>query len=69
VRLGRQTQQVTSGGSYASQSDFTLYFAAEAGEIEIRWPSGEVEKLGMLDAGALYRVKEGAGVVGHQAWR
>lgn len=69
VRSKTQTQQVSSGGSYASQSEFALRFAANAGELEIRWPSGLVEKLGPLLPGALYRVKEGAGVVSRQPWR
>ncbi|MFZ3341492.1 MAG: CRTAC1 family protein [Terriglobales bacterium] len=39
-----QTQEVRSGGSYISQSDFRLHFglgqSAKASLIEIRWPSG-----------------------------
>ncbi len=68
-----QVQEVTSGGSYASQSDFTLHFglasAIEAEEIEIRWPGGDIEKLGKLPAGALYRVKEGAGIASREPLR
>jgi len=66
-----QTREVTSGGSYASQSDFTLHFGVpgQAAEIEIRWPGGDVEKLGPQPAGALYRVKEGAGITGREPWR
>jgi hypothetical protein len=66
------TEEVRSGGSYASQHDFALYFglgvATGADRVEIRWPNGETEVLGKLAAGALYRVKEGAGVVGQQKW-
>ena len=44
----RQMDEVRSGGSYISQSDFRIHFglgkAAQA-EIEIRWPSGTVQKL------------------------
>ena len=69
VTAGKQMKEVTSGGSYASQSDFTLHFAGDAAEVEIRWPSGAIEKLGALQAGALYSVKEGAGVVGREPWR
>ncbi len=64
-----QTQEVNGGSSYASQSDFTLYFAGQAAEVEIRWPNGTIEKLGKLIAGALYRVKEGAGVISSKPWR
>ncbi|MFN0106641.1 MAG: CRTAC1 family protein [Bryobacteraceae bacterium] len=69
VTVKAQTKEVISGGSYASQSDFTLHFAGEAEEVEIRWPNGDVEKLGKLPAGALYRVKEGAGVTSREPWR
>ena len=34
-----------------------------------RWPNGGIEKLGKLSAGALYRVKEGAGVTSREPWR
>jgi hypothetical protein len=66
------TEEVRSGGSYASQHDFAVYFglgaAAGAERVEIRWPNGETEELGRLAAGALYRIKEGAGVVGKRVW-
>ena len=68
-----QTDEVRSGGSYGSQHDFTLLFglgaAKEAERVEVRWPNGEIEVMGKLEAGALYRMKEGAGVVGRTAWR
>ncbi|MBY0506821.1 MAG: CRTAC1 family protein [Bryobacteraceae bacterium] len=68
-----QTDEVRSGGSYGSQHDFTLLFglgpAKEAGRVEVRWPNGETEVIGKLEAGALYRIKEGAGVVGRVPWR
>jgi hypothetical protein len=44
----RQMDEVRSGGSYISQSDFRIHFGlgkAETAEIEIRWPSGAVQKL------------------------
>jgi hypothetical protein len=37
--------------------------------VEIRWPNGAIEMLGALQAGALYTVKEGAGVVDREPWR
>ena len=40
--------EVRSGGSYISQSDLRVHFGlarAESAEIEIRWPSGAVQKL------------------------
>ena len=68
-----QTEEVRSGGSYGSQHDFTLLFglgAAKVAErVEVRWPNGETEVMGKLEVGALYRMKEGAGVVGRVPWR
>ena len=63
----RQTDEVRSGGSYASQSDFRLHFglgaATTADEIQIRWPGGAVEKLHHVAAGQCIRVREGFGIV------
>jgi hypothetical protein len=44
----RQMDEVRSGGSYISQSDFRVHFglgSAETAEIEIHWPSGAIQKL------------------------
>ncbi len=66
VRAGghRQTREVRSGGTYISQSDFRLHFglgdATEAEQVEIRWPSGLVEKLEHLPANRFVTLKEGA---------
>jgi hypothetical protein len=63
----RQTDEVRSGGSYASQSDFRLHFglgaATKVDLIEIRWPSGTVEKLEGVVTGQTIRVQEGHGIV------
>jgi enediyne biosynthesis protein E4 len=63
----QQLQEVRSGGSYISQSDFRLHFglgaATKIDELEIRWPSGLVEKLKNLPANEILTLKEGAGVV------
>jgi hypothetical protein len=51
------------GGSYCSSSDPRLFFglgpATEVGEVEIRWPSGAVQKLGPLKGDCGYQVVEG----------
>jgi hypothetical protein len=43
----RQVDEVTSGGSYYSQNDLTLYFglgkAAAVERVEVRWPGGAVQ--------------------------
>ncbi len=69
----RQVEEVRSGGSYASQSDFRLHFglgsATKVDQIEIRWPSGAVEKLSNVAAGQSIRVREGDGIVKATAFR
>jgi hypothetical protein len=69
----RQTDEVRSGGSYASQSDLRLHFglgaATRIDEIEIRWPSGLVEKIHGVEAGQCITVREGSGIVKTTAFR
>jgi hypothetical protein len=63
----RQTDEVRSGGSYLSQSDFRLHFglgeATKVDRIEIRWPSGAVENIEDVEAGQCIKVREGSGIV------
>jgi hypothetical protein len=72
TRKLRQTDEVRSGGSYVSQSDFRLHFGLgaeiKADEIEIRWPGGAVERLHNVAAGQCIRVREGAGIVSRVAF-
>ena len=69
VKAGEHTQvqEVRSGGSYLSQSDLTLHFglgsAVQADLIEIRWPSGMLDRLTNVSTNQLIRVKEGEGVI------
>ena len=62
-----QTDEVRSGGSYLSQSDLRLHFglgqATTIDAVEIRWPSGTVEKLTGLSVDRFYSVLEEHGVV------
>jgi hypothetical protein len=61
----KQMDEVRSGGSYISQNDLRVHFGlakAEAADIEIRWPSGQVDKLAGLRANRIYTVVEGKGV-------
>ncbi len=71
VRVGahQQTQEVRSGGGYISQSDFRLHFglgaATQVDSVEIRWPSGLVERLDHLNANRIVKIREGVGIVDH----
>jgi enediyne biosynthesis protein E4 len=62
-----QTDEVRSGGSYISQSDFRLHFGLGSAEkiesLEVRWPSGKVERFKNLAADRFYALLEGEGVV------
>jgi len=61
-----QTQMMRSGSSYLSASELVLTFGLgqrdRADTIEIRWPSGQVDKLGATNAGQTVTVTEGKGV-------
>ncbi len=61
-----QSQTLTSGGSYLSASELVLTFGLsdhrQADAIEIRWPSGQTDKLANIAADQIVTVKEGSGV-------
>ena len=52
------------GGSYQAAGDPRLHFglgdADRVESIEIRWPSGRIDRLGPLQANAGYLIREGA---------
>jgi hypothetical protein len=62
-----QIDEVMSGASYLSQNDFRLHFglgrAKEADLIEVRWPSGLVERFQKVEAHQLVHIREGQGIV------
>lgn len=62
----RQVDEVRSGSSYASQSDFRLHFglgsASVAESIEVRWPNGSTEQFAKVPAGNVVTIREGKGV-------
>jgi hypothetical protein len=68
VRAGsdKQNQMLRSGSGYLSASELVLTFGmaqhTQADEIEIRWPSGQVDQLKNVAAGQTVVVKEGAGI-------
>jgi hypothetical protein len=63
---GTQTQMLRSGSSYLAANELVLTFglggATKADAIEIRWPSGTVDKLSAVNAAQTAIVTEGKGV-------
>ena len=62
-----QIDEVHSGGSYLSQNDLRLHFGLEKRTkidlIEIRWPSGVVDKISDAGVNKILTVKEGQGLI------
>ena len=63
---GTQTQMLKSGSSYLAANELVLTFGlgqlSKADSIEIRWPSGQMDKLSNVNAGQIVAVTEGKGV-------
>jgi hypothetical protein len=63
---------VHSGSSYLAQSELVLTFGLgaqiKADNIEIQWPSGQVDKLSNVNAGQTVTVEEGKGVVANRLY-
>jgi hypothetical protein len=60
-----QAQEVMSQSSYLSVNDSRLHFglgAAATVDLEVRWPSGAIEKLSGVAADQLIYVTEGSGI-------
>jgi enediyne biosynthesis protein E4 len=61
-----QVDEVRSGDSYLSQSDLRLHFGlakrTKIDLIEVRWPSGIVDKINDVSANKILTVKEGQGL-------
>jgi hypothetical protein len=62
----RQIDEVRSGGGYFSQSDLRLHFGLGKAEkvdlLEIRWPSGQVDRVKDIAANELVTIREGSGI-------
>ena len=62
-----QIDEVRSGASYISHNDLRLHFGLERRTkidlIEIRWPSGAIDKIEGVGVNRILVVKEGKGVV------
>ncbi|MBK7597907.1 MAG: CRTAC1 family protein [Acidobacteria bacterium] len=62
-----QIDEVRGGGSYLAQNDLRLHFGlekrAKADLIEIRWPSGIVDKITNVNVNKLLTIREGQGLM------
>ena len=67
-----QTQTLHSGAGYLSQGELRLTFGlggrTQADAIEVRWPSGQVDRLTGVAAGNVITVEEGRGQTGSEAF-
>jgi enediyne biosynthesis protein E4 len=67
-----QTQMLRSGSSYLSASELVLTFGLaqqeKADTIEIRWPSGQVDRLSSVLASETITVTEGKGITASRAY-
>jgi hypothetical protein len=67
VKAGTRTlvDEVRSGSSYNSSSDIRVHFglgsATRVDSVQIRWPSGLIERFDNLPADAIHTLKEGSG--------
>jgi len=61
-----QSEMLRSGSSYLSSSELVLTFGlaghTQADSIEVRWPSGQVDRASKVAADQILTVKEGSGV-------
>jgi enediyne biosynthesis protein E4 len=61
----RQMDEVRSGGSFVSQNDLRIHFGlgpAAKANLELRWPSGLVQKINDVGANQIITVVEGVGI-------
>jgi hypothetical protein len=62
-----QIDELRSGGSYFSQNDLRMHFglnqATRVDSVEIRWLSGQVDRLETLEPNRLYVIEEGGKIL------
>ena len=61
-----QAQAVTAQASFYSVNDRRLHFGlgtASNADLQVRWPSGRVERMNKVKAGQLVTIREGSGIV------
>jgi enediyne biosynthesis protein E4 len=64
----RQRDDVLSGGSYLSSNDMRVHFGLgdldKVDQVEIHWPSGNIEQLKLPFVDRIYTITEGKGITG-----
>ena len=69
----KQWLMMKSGSSYLSQSELVLTFGlgtkTKADDVEVQWPSGQVDKLSNINAGQTVTIQEAKGVIGARAYQ
>jgi enediyne biosynthesis protein E4 len=68
----KQVEEVYSGATYISQNDLRLHFGLEKRVkidlLEVRWPSGAVEKISDVGVNKILTIKEGQGVISQKGF-
>ncbi len=67
----QQTQEVLSQSSFYSTSDRRLHFGlgpAARADLEVRWPTGQVQRFAGLDAGQMAVIREGVAEISRAPW-
>jgi len=62
----RHMDEVRSGGSYISQSDLRVHFGlakATSANLEVHWPSGQIDRLEAVKANQSITIKESKGLI------
>ncbi len=73
VQVGKRTllDEVRSGSSYVSSSDMRVHFglgsATKVDSVQVRWPSGLVERFENLAVDKIHQLKEGSGSAANQS--
>jgi hypothetical protein len=67
TKKATQSAEVRGGGSYMSQNDLRLHFGLgnfdRADLVEVRWPSGTIDRIRNVPAGFIYCLREGEGII------
>jgi hypothetical protein len=67
----KQMDEVRSGGSYVSQSDFRLHFGLgkeSSANLSVRWLDGKIETFNAVAAGQIVTIQEGKGIIKKQSY-